>query len=612
MSWVTVVWSMMASACLTLALIHSLVWGRNRGAWASLLYAVAAVAAAAYAFCELWMLHAQTPAEISMALRWAHVPIWLLMVALAGFVRLYLRAGRTWLMWSFIGLRTVALLLNFVTGQNLNFLETTALPQLPLLGEPVSVLVGVANPWMPVGSLSLLLLVIFVADASVTAWRRGERRQALLVGGSIVLFVLAGAGQAMLITWVGVQVPAMVSLFHLAIVAAMGYELSHDVLRASQLVGELQSSEAELRESEQRMALAAESANLGLWVWEIAPDQIWATPRCRAMFGFDPQQQLALADFTDRLHPDDRDLTARHIRSTLEEGVPYEVHYRVRRPDGTERWIAATGRVDHAASGKAWKMHGVCIDITELRRAEGEAGHLRQEIAHVGRVSMMGQLAAALAHEINQPLGAILRNAEAAALFLQHPSPDLDEIRAIVADIRDDDLRAGSVIDRMRALLKRHELKTQALGVGELLADVWALVRADCAARQVKLEIADAPSDLPTVRGDRVHVQQVLLNLVFNGMDALGGSVPAERRISISVSQADAQYVEIAVTDTGPGIPADKVAQIFDPFFTTKPTGIGMGLAISRTIIEAHGGRLWAENRSGGGASFRFTLPIAA
>ena len=223
---------------------------------------------------------------------------------------------------------------------------------------------------------------------------------------------------------------------------------------------------------------------------------------------------------------------------------------------------------------------------------------------------MMGQLASSFAHEINQPLGAILRNAEAAELYLQQSSPDLDELRAIFADIRADDERAGKVIDRMRGLLKRQPLDRRRLAMGEVVAEVAALVRVDAATRQVKVHL-EVPGDLPPVQGDRVHLQQVLLNLILNGMDALNGAAAEDRRVSVAVECNGARTVEVAVSDSGTGIPSEALAQIFNPFFTTKPTGMGMGLAISRTIIEAHGGRIWAENRHGGGAAFRFTLPIA-
>src|SRR5438552_3189426 len=245
----------------------------------------------------------------------------------------------------------------------------------------------------------------------------------------------------------------------------------------------------------------------------------------------------------------------------------------------------------------------VALAADEMRR-------LQEEIAHVGRVSMMGQLASALAHEINQPIGAILRNAEAAELFMQSKTPDLEEIRAILADIRADDQRAGGVIDRIRALLKRHILDTQLLDLTELVGDVAKLARTDAATRHVKLTV-NLPANLPSVRGDRVHLQQVLLNLILNGMDALNRAGQENRRVTVSARVDAARTVEIAVSDTGHGIAAEKLAQGFDPFFTTKPDGMGMGVPIPRTLAESHGGRLWAENNDGTGATFRFTVPVA-
>jgi C4-dicarboxylate-specific signal transduction histidine kinase len=255
-------------------------------------------------------------------------------------------------------------------------------------------------------------------------------------------------------------------------------------------------------------------------------------------------------------------------------------------------------------------MRGVSLDVTERWQAEQELQQLRQEIAHVSRVSIMGQLASALAHEINQPLGAILRNAEAAELFIRHESPDLNEIRAILADIRKDDQRASAVISRMRALLKGHSLDARPIEVGELVGEVAALARVDAATRHVKLE-TNVSLGLPSVNGDRVHLQQVLLNLILNGMDALNSTTQKDRRVTVGARLDGPQSIQIAVSDTGSGIPADELARVFEPFFTTKPHGMGMGLPISRTIVEAHGGRLWGENNNGSGATFRFTLQAA-
>ena len=372
---------------------------------------------------------------------------------------------------------------------------------------------------------------------------------------------------------------------------------------------ESRQSEAELRESEERLLLAAEAAHLGVWIRDLTRNDIWATDCWRALFGFAPSERLDLDAILRRVHPDDRETVQCTLARALEGDGRYELEYRVMLPGGQIRWIASRGSAQFSDAGTPILVRGVSLDVTERRKTEGEAQLLRQQVAHVGRVSMMGQLASALAHEINQPLGAILRNAEAAELFMQNISPDLDEVRAILADIVKNDQRAGAVIDRMRALLKRHELEVVPLDVGDVIGDVMTLMRADAVSRHVKLDL-DIAGDLPPVRGDRVHVQQVLLNLVLNGMDALNGA-NQDRRVTVTARPNGSRTVEIAVGDTGPGIPAGMLANVFDPFFSTKPNGMGMGLPISRTIVEAHGGQLWAENNNGHGATLRFTLPIA-
>ena len=610
MSLITIIWSMIASACLTLAAINFLIWGRNRAAWANLFFSLVATGTAAWTYCELWMMRAETPAEFASALKWGQEAVWLVVVPLVGFVRFYLKAGRPWLAWMVWGLRTLALALNFLVGQNLNYREITRLQHVQFLGESAQVAEGVHNPWMLVGQLSLVALVIFAADAAVTVWRRGDRRTALTVGGSVVFFSIVGFGESLLVMWGFVRAPLTASLSFMGVVAMMGYELSSDMIRAAQLARDLQVSQAGSRENEQRMSLAVDAANLGIWIRDVARNQIWASAKWRELFSFTPSEPLDYERILQRLHPDDREVFHHVLTKALAGVGSYETEFRLSMPDGRLRWISSHGRVEFDATGEPVRIRGASRDITEHKRADLETQLLRQEVAHVGRVTMMGQLASALAHEINQPLGAILRNAEAAELFMHDASPDLDEIRAIVADIRKDDQRAGAVIDRMRGLLKRQPLDTRTLDVGELVGDVRALVKADAAARQVKLQV-DVPGDLPPVRGDRVHLQQVLLNVILNGMDALNGASGRERRIRVIASRNGNQAVEIAVSDTGSGIAADKLAHIFDPFFTTKPNGMGMGLPISRTIIEAHGGRFWAENNASGGATFRFTLPFA-
>ena len=610
MSLITIIWSMSASACLTLAAIHFLVWGRNRKAWANLFFSLVAIGTAAFAFCELWMMRAGTPAEFATVLKWGHAAVWLLVISLVLFVRLYLNAGRPWLAWTVCGLRTLALVANFLVGQNLNYREITRLRHILFLGESVQIAEGVPNPWMLLGQLSFVILIIFLADATVTAWRRGDRHRALAMCGSAMFFILFSTAQSVLVFWGIVQMPIVASLSFMGLVAVMGYELSSETIHASELGRKLQKSEAGLHEIEERMRLAVEAADFGVLIRDFSQNELWASDRWRALFGYSKTERLEFQKVLERIHPEDRDALQLVLERARSGHGLYDTEFRAVLPSGEVRWVAARGRVEFDGAGKPAFARSVSHDITRQKEAEEESHNLQRQIAHAGRVSMMGQLASALAHEINQPLGAILRNAEAAELFMKNKSPDLDEIRAILADIRKDDQRAGSVIDRMRGLLKRQDLDKRPVDVAELFGEVAALVGSDAAARRIRLDLA-VPNHLPPVLGDPVHLQQVLLNLIVNGMDALNGANRGDRCVSVTAALDGPKTIEIAVSDSGPGIPTEQLTHIFDPFFTTKPDGMGMGLPISRTIIKAHNGRLWAEDRSEGGAAFRFTLPIA-
>ena len=330
MSWVTIIWSMIASACLTLAAIYWLVWYRNRTTWANLLFSITAVSTAGMAFCELTMMRAATPGELAATMRWGHVPLFFWLVSITWFVWLYLGTGRRWLVWAVLGLRACSLLLNFTVGQNLNYREVTALRHVQFLGEPVTVPGGVPNPWMLVGHLGALLLLVFVADASVSAWRRGDRRKAVTVGGTIGFFVLFGLSQSVLIYWANVQMPITLSLLYMGLVSAMGYELSREVLRASQLVHELQASKAGLRESEARASLAVDAADIGLWIQDIAQNTIWASEKWRELFGFGLSESLEVQHHPEpaaprrsrRRPPDSRDGSRGSGWRQIPDGIP--------------------------------------------------------------------------------------------------------------------------------------------------------------------------------------------------------------------------------------------------------------------------------------------------
>lgn len=602
MSWTTVIWSMSAAVCLTLAAMHGLVWLRARDAWANLLFTIAAVAAAVLAVLELNLIHAPTPAVYGEVLRWMHVSVAVLAVALVWFIHIYLQAGRRWLAWSYTGLRALVLPFNFLFYPNATFAEISSLQHVEFLGEMFSIPVGEMNPGRVLILLSNLVLLLFVLDSTLGAWKLGYRRRALTIGGATFVTLVLGATFSELMTR-GILPGVFITQVFLLIVLAMAFELSVDLVRARQLAQDLEISQ-------RRMSLAAKAANLGLWEWDMIHDSVWVTEVGRQRLGIADTRRMSLNDYLQLLHPEDRETTRQAISHVAESGGDFQAEFRVIRPDTVIRWIAARGQIERDSNGKPLRLRGVSMDITERKQAETELQQHRRDLAHASRVSTLGQLSSALAHEINQPLGAILRNTEAAELFLKQTPPDLDELLAIIMDIRKDEQRAASVIERMRALLKRRELRFETLAIDELITQVASLLDAEIQSRHVTLQI-DVPGELPKIVGDRVHLQQVILNLVLNSLDAMDGINAGQRQIVIRASQTMDEVVELTVIDRGTGFAAEQLQHLFEPFYTTKSEGTGIGLAISKTIVEMHGGEISAENNPDGGSTVRFTVKVA-
>jgi PAS domain S-box-containing protein len=611
MSWITIVWSMNAAACLTLAGIYLLVWCKQRENWVHLVFSSSAVAAAAIAAFELAMMHAQTVERYEALVRWIHVPVWVLIVSFVTFVRLYLRAGRPWLAWSICGLRTLVLILNFIFTPNLNFRHITSLRQFSWGGEVISVPIGVANPWGLLSSVSLLLLLIFFIDATITVWRRGDRRRALVVGGSMIFGAIL-AWHVPLVIWGIIDIPFFLCFAYSGIVAAMAYELSYDLLRAAQLARQLQAREADLRETEERMELAASAAELGMWMWDIVRNEIWITDKGRALFGFGASEKLDFDRFRSVLHPEDRESVLEAIENSLRTGAEYRSEYRVVLPNGQLRWIAGRGHVEFNGNGQPVRMRGASLDISKRKQAELEAARQRNEMAHLSRVTMLGELSGSIAHELNLPLSAILCNAQAAQRIIANGHADLAEVREILNDIVSEDKRAGEVIRHLRLWLKKGEVQQHSLRINEVVRDVLKLIRGDLVNQRVTADV-ELARNLPTITGDPVQLQQVLVNLVVNACDAMSNRTIPERRLLIRTgiqNRNGSSAVTVSVTDRGGSIPEEKMEQIFEPFFTTKAKGMGLGLSVCHSIIAAHRGKLWATNNADCGATFHFSLPI--
>ncbi len=852
-------WSMDAAFCFTLAGIYLLVWFKQREKWEHLLFSCSALAAGVIAGFELASMQAETTAQYGAVLRWAHLPVWMLFVSVVWFVHLYLRAGRRWLVWTVCGLRTLALVLNFLFKPNLNFREITSLRHLSWWGgETVSAPVGVPNPWTLVGMLSVLLLLIFFVDAATTVWRRGDRRRALIVGGSAISFVTLALGMSALVIWGVIESPFFISFPYLGMIAAMGYELSDNLLRAAQLAKKFQTSEAALRESEASINLATSAANLGLWLWNIRNDKLWVTEKWRALFGFTKSEPVNFDRLLEVVHPGDHERMQLVVQHMSEHGgIDHESEYRITRPDGSTRWIAGYGSVELDEDGKPAFARGVsrditlrknaeeelresearframadtapvmiwvsgadklctffnkgwldftgrtleeelgnrwaegvdredldrcvstyensfnarqpftmeyrlrrsdgeyrwvldtgtprfapdgaflgyigsCIDITERKLAEekfrlvldaapnamimvdsagvisfanataatvfgyplseligrhietliperfhdrhvgyrkgffsqpssramgagrdlfgcrkdgsefpvevglnpihtteglfvlasviditerkqAELEHQRQniELARVGRVAVMGELAASLAHEVNNPIGAIVANASAGQRLLAAGKIKTRDLKELLDDIVADGRRAGAVVQGIRNMVRKAEGRRTLIKIDETIDSLLRIIRAVALEREVAM-VAEVGSDAGQVWADPVQLLQVFLNLTLNAFEAMSVMRPDARRAVIRTHRNLDGDILVSVRDFGPGFPPQVSNQLFEPFFSTKADGTGMGLAISRSIIEDHGGTLSGENCHDGGACFTVCLPEA-
>jgi two-component system sensor kinase FixL len=603
MNWITVVWSINAGACLTLAAFYCAVWSKQRDNPVHLLFSCSAVAAAAISALELEMMNAQTVEQYQTLVRWIHVPTWVLTVSFVAFIRLYLRAGRRWLAWSIYGLRTLILILNFISPVSINFRTITDIRHFSWGGEMVSVPVGLPNPWGFISSFSLFLLLIFSVDATITVWRRGDRRRALLVGGSMIFGAIL-AWHVPLVVWGVIEVPFFLGFTYTAVVAAMGYELSNDVARAAHLARELQFGE-------ERFRRVVEAAPSGMIMVNQEGQITLANLQAEKIFGY-PREELLGRPIEmllpERLRSGYQELRHDYLCDPQARPMGAGRELFGRRKDGSEIPVEIGLSPIHTSKGLL--VLASIVDISERKLAELEAARQHHDLAHLARVSTVGELSSSLAHELTHPITAILSNAQAAQRFLAHDDVDLDEIREILNDIVTQDQRAGEVIHRLRLLLKKGEPQEHCDGIdlNEVIRDVVKVMRSDLINRNVTVD-TDLAQNLPAVTGDRVQLQQVLLNLMLNGCEAMADYNSSERRLLIA-SQWENGAARVSVTDRGGGIPDEKMEQVFERFFTTKKEGMGLGLSVCHTIINAHRGKIWATNNGGCGATFHFSLPI--
>ena len=372
-------------------------------------------------------------------------------------------------------------------------------------------------------------------------------------------------------------------------------------------ITERKRAEEALGRSERQFRALFEEAAVGIALVDLAGRPFESNRKLEQILGYSPHELRGMP-FTAFTDPEDAKADW-GLFSDLLSGKHdhYHLEKRYRRKDGALVWGDLTVYIVRDDRGQPMFSIGMVQDITDRKRAEEALQEARAELAHVARVTTLGELAASIAHEINQPLAAIVADAEASLHWLAADPPDIDSVREALAGVATDGHRASEVIQRIRALCRRTDPQRERLDINDIIREVVLLARHEVLGHRVSLR-TDLASALPTVLGDRVQLQQVMINLVINGMEAMASVTDRPRELLIR-SQHEANQVLLAVQDSGTGIDPDNADRMFDAFFTTKPSGMGMGLSISRSIIEAHGGRLWASPNAGPGATFQFSLP---
>jgi len=367
-------------------------------------------------------------------------------------------------------------------------------------------------------------------------------------------------------------------------------------------------AEEELRRSEAKLAEAQRVSQTGSFVWNFSTGERFGSKEFFRILGFDEPRSVTFEMILQRAHPEDRVFVEQTIDCATRDGKDLDYEHRLLMPDGSVKYVHV---VAHAVRDQADQLEfvGAVVDVTSTKQAEEKLHTARMELAHVTRVATLGELTASIAHEVNQPLAAVVANADAALRWLNRETPDLAAARRSVEWVISDSYRASEVIRRVRALANKTDMEKAPLDFNQVVKEAIALVQRELTSQRILLRAELAPVRL-AVFGDRIQLQQVIINLLINGIEAMKPITGRPRELVIRSSQDESSQVRLSVTDCGVGISAENVNRLFNAFFTTKSSGLGMGLSICRSIVEAHGGRLSASGNEGPGATFQFVLPL--
>lgn len=601
MSLITIAWSIAAAIGLTFFFIQISLWYANRDNPAYLLAGVMSLAAGLGALTELGMALAASPADFQTYILLNNLCVYFLLVPMVWFVRYRLQSGPRWLLWMITTAWTFCLVVNFVLPGNLTFESIERLDtDYTFWGEAYNLPVGTPNPFRFVSELATFLIIVFVVWATAGAFRKGERQKAFSVGVPILVFILAGGIHSPLVDSGIVKTPYMISWAFVAIAVSLGWQLVRDataVVRYSRQV----------RQSEARWRILMENVEIGVIGTTAEGSISFANRYILDLLGLPSEGVLGrpMTDFVPvsvKTELAGRIAIARQIGPRPSADYPlvdalgqrYEVHW------------SLVGIRDE--TGEIVGFMAFCDDVTAVRKTEHDLQQTRRTIERLDRSAILYEVTAGVAHELNQPLAAILSNAQAGRRILDQVPPGMEEIGEIFADLVDDSKRAGAIIRSVRAMSSPKPLPTSRNSCENLVDDIERMVSTELQMRRVTFVVGDR-HDLPDVVCNKVQIQQVILNLILNAANILTDSGHPSPRIEL-VLRARSGYLYVYVCDNGPGIREDIRNSILESGVTTREYGLGMGLAISNRIVETHSGKLAFRSRTGKGTVFRFTLPF--
>jgi C4-dicarboxylate-specific signal transduction histidine kinase len=376
--------------------------------------------------------------------------------------------------------------------------------------------------------------------------------------------------------------------------------------RVAERTRQLTAVNEELRRSEAYLAEAQRLSLTGSFGWRVSTGEILWSEETFRIFQYDRTTKPTVELILQRVHPEDAALAKQTIERASQDGRDFDLEHRLLMPDGAVKYLHVVAHKVKDSSGNV-EFVGAVTDITAAKQAEEALRQAQADLAHVSRVTTVGELTASLAHEVNQPIAAAVTNANTCLRWLAGDTPNLEEARAAATRIVKDGTRAAEIISRTRLLFKKGAPRRELVDVNEVIREMIVLLRSEATRYSISVR-TELAADLPQVIGDRVQLQQVMMNLMSNGIDAMKDA-DGTRELIVNSQRAENEQLLVSVSDTGVGLPPQQASQIFDAFFTTKLHGTGMGLSISRSIVESHGGRLWAADKSPRGASFHLTLP---